>query len=134
MNSVKTFILSLLLATLFLSAPVAAENATDIDRKPDIIGKTYLFDYQDYAYEIEIKSAESLHWRLVKGAFEGPKEGSNPYLASRIADGILFISWIEESGMQFYNLMDLNSGTLTTHANVEGLFINMGKVSLKRGP
>jgi len=70
-----------------------AENIT-----PDIVGKTYLFDYGEYAYDISITSDKSLHWKLVKGSFEGPSTGDNPYLSSTIADGVLFISWKEERG------------------------------------
>lgn len=77
-------------------------------------------------------SDKSLHWKLVKGSFEGPDNGDNPYLLSKIADGIIFLSWKEESGMQFYNVMNLKTGKLTTHGNIEGMFMNMGTVSLKK--
>lgn len=117
----------LLLTTDLIAGDCKAENIT-----PDIVGKTYLFDYGEYAYDITITSDKSLHWKLVKGSFEGPKIGKNPYLSSTIADGVLFISWKEESGYQFYNVMDLNTGKLTTHANADGMFVNMGKVSLKK--
>ncbi len=99
---------------------------------PNIIGKTYLFDYGAYAYDITITSDISLHWKLVKGSFEGPDAGNNPYLASQIGNGMIFLSWKEESGYQFYNLMNLNSGKLTTHANADGMFINMGTVSVNK--
>ena len=50
-----------------------------------------MFDYGTYAYDIKITSDKSLHWRLVKGNFDGPDSGDNPYLSSKIADGIIFL-------------------------------------------
>jgi len=116
-----------LFSTNLLAGDIKVENM-----KPNIIGKTFLFDYGGYAYDITITSKKSLHWKLVKGSFEGPDKGDNPYLASKIADGIIFLSWKEKSGYQFYNLINLNNGKLTTHANADGMFVNMGTVTLKK--
>ncbi len=80
-------------------------------------------------YRVTIKS---LHWKLVKGSFEGPSTGGNSYLSNIIAGGVVFISWKEESGYQFYNVMDLNTGKLTTHANADVMSVNMGQVTLKK--
>lgn len=121
-----------ILSFAFLSSQSFAEDRRLENIKPNIAGETYLFDYGSYAYEITIASDEFLKWKLVKGEFDGPEKGSNSYLSSQIADGIIFLSWAEESGMQFYNIMNLNSGVLTTHANAHGLFINMGTVSIRK--
>lgn len=120
------------LSLLLLTTDLIAEESKIENITPDIVGKTYLFDYGEYAYDITITSDKSLHWKLVKGSFEGPSTGDNPYLSSTIADNVVFISWKEKSGYQFYNVMDLNTGKLTTHANADGMFVNMGKVSLKK--
>lgn len=120
------------MSLLFFSTDLFAEDSKVKNIQPDIVGKTYLFNYSDYAYDITITSDKSLHWKLVRGSFEGPSTGDNPYLASKIADNVLFISWKEESGYQFYNIMDLNTGKLTTHANADGMSINQGEVSLKK--
>ena len=122
----------MVVSLLLLTTDLIAEEGKVENITPDIVGKTYLFDYGDYAYDITITSDKSLHWKLAKGSFEGPSTGDNPYLSSKIADGIVFISWKEESGYQFYNVMDLNTGKLTTHANADGLSVKMGKVSLKK--
>ena len=131
MNIIKAKVGVLVLLVSLCSTNSMAEDNRAKNVKPDIVGKTYLFDYDSYAYDITIKSDSSLHWKLVKGSFEGPEKGDNPYLYSQIAEGILFLSWKEDSGYQFYNVMDLNTGKLTTHANADGLSINMGIVSLK---
>lgn len=122
----------MVMSLLLLTTDLIAEESKVENITPDIVGKTYLFDYGEYAYDITITSDKSLHWKLVKGSFEGPSTGDNLYLASTIADGVLFISWKEESGYQFYNVMDLNTGMLTTHANADGMSVNMGKVTLKK--
>jgi hypothetical protein len=128
---ITTAAMTVIFILLFSSNLIAKDNKVK-NIKPDIVGKTYLFDYGEYAYDITITSDKSLHWKLVKGSFEGPSTGENPYLSSKIADGIFFISWKEESGYQFYNIMDLKTGKLTTHANADGMSINMGEVSLKK--
>lgn len=116
---------------VFSTNACAADGKVDLD-KQSLVGKTYLFDYGDYAYDITITSEKSLHWSLVKGSFKGPKNGDNPYLLSEIADGVVFISWKEESGMQFYNVINWKTGKLTTHADADGMFLNTGTVLLKK--
>ncbi len=122
----------MVMSLLLLTTDLIAEESKVENITPDIVGKTYLFDYGEYAYDITIISDKSLHWKLVKGSFEGPSTGDNPYLSSKIADGVLFISWKEKSGMQFYNVMDLTTGRLTTHADADGMSVNMGTVSVKK--
>ncbi len=126
MKLIASILLSII--TVFSCNSFAANNI-DVDLK--IVGKTYLYDYGEYAYDITINSKKSLHWQLVKGSFEGPDKGDNPYIASNISDGVIFLSWKEESGYLFSNIMNLNTGKLTTHGITDGLYINMGKVSLK---
>ena len=130
MNTIRT--IAMLTVFLLCSTNLIAGDNEVEKIEPSIIGKTFLFDYGSYAYDITITSNKSLHWKLVKGSFEGPDQGNNSYLSSKIDDGIIFISWKEESGMQFYNLMDLNTGKLTTHANAGGMSVNMGTVSIKK--
>jgi hypothetical protein len=133
MNKMKiTVAVTVLCLVSFFSMNAFAGDGDVKNIKPEITGKTFLFDYGAYAYDITVTSEDSLHWKLVKGSFEGPASGSNPYLASKLSDGIIFLSWKEESGMQFYNVMDLTTGKLTTHANADGLSVNMGTVSLKK--
>ncbi|WYD81020.1 MAG: hypothetical protein V8K32_01245 [Candidatus Electrothrix gigas] len=132
MKSIITLAVMTVMSICLFSTNLIAKESKVENITPDIVGKTYLFDYGEYAYDITITSDKSLHWKLVKGSFEGPKTGDNPYLFSTIADNVLFISWKEESGYQFYNVMDLNTGKLTTHANADGMSVNMGKVTLKK--
>ncbi len=129
MKFIKSLFLAIFIA---FSSNVFSANSGVINVDPKIVGKTYLYDYGEYAYDITITSKDSLHWKLVKGSFEGPAKGDNPYMASQISDGVIFLSWREESGYQFFNIMNLITGILTTHADTDGMFINMGKVSLRK--
>ncbi len=132
MNIRKTITAVMIVALSLFSTNLIAGDSKVENIKPNIVGKTYLFDYGAYAYDITITSDKLLHWKLVKGTFEGPDNGKNPYLSSEVADDIIFISWKEESGYQFYNLLNLNTGKLTTHANADDMSVNTGTVSLKR--
>ncbi|MBZ0106784.1 MAG: hypothetical protein K8H84_14305 [Sulfuricella denitrificans] len=129
----NTTIKSAIVAALFvLSTNVIAVDNKAEKIRPNIIGKTYVFDYGDFAYDVTISSDKSLHWKLVKGSFEGsPDNGDNPYLLSKIADGIIFLSWKEESGMQYYNVINFKTGKLTTHGN-DASYVNTGTVSSKK--
>lgn len=123
---------AIIAALSVLSTNIIAGDAKAEEIRPSIIGKTYLFDYGDFAYDVTISSEKSLHWKLVKGSFEGsPDSGDNHYLLSKIANGIIFLSWKEESGMQYYNVINLKTGKLTTHGN-DGTYVNTGKVSTKK--
>lgn len=116
--------------SLLFTHTAVAESQEEISQT-DIVGQQYVIDYGAYAYEITVTSAESLHWQQIKGEADGPSSGDNPYLLSHIADGVIFLSWIEQNGMAFYNLMNFNTGKLITHANAGGSFINVGTVSVK---
>lgn len=130
MNIIK--ILMVLLFTTLTNNVNAGENNME-NTSPDLTGKIYLYDYGSYAYEINILSTQELHWKLVKGSFEGAVSGKNAYVISQISEDLIFISWMEDSGYKFYNLMDFKSGKLTTHADTgeAALSINLGKVSVK---
>ncbi len=95
-----------------------------------MVGSTYLFDCGDSAYEITIESGTELHWKLFKGDYPGPQEDQETYYKSKIADGIVLMSWIEASGLGVYNVLNFNNSTVTTHAR-EGdtTHINKGKVT-----
>ncbi|WP_420632007.1 MoaF-related domain-containing protein [Candidatus Leptofilum sp.] len=98
----------------------------------DIIGITYVFDYGDYSFDITIKSEDILHWELSEGTIEEPTSGENSYIASKIAKDIIFLSWKEESGFQVFNVMNLNTGELISHASADEIFLNPGKVTVRK--
>ena len=99
------------------------------EKQLSIVGSKFTFDYGDSAYEISIRSETKLHWKLVKGQYDGPQEDTETYYLSRIAPGILFVSWVEASGLGLYNVLNFNDSTLTTHARqAAATHVNSGKV------
>ncbi|MCD9856817.1 phenolic acid decarboxylase [Epilithonimonas sp. JDS] len=94
-----------------------------------LIGKTYEFNYAEkYVYHIKFKSDSTVQWKLVKGEFPGTAEETDKYIATQISEDILFVSWVEESGFGYCNVMDFNTNNLTTHArHGNSVFVNPGK-------
>ncbi|WBV56399.1 hypothetical protein PFY10_19615 [Chryseobacterium daecheongense] len=103
-------------------------NKNKIELK-DIIGKTYEFNYSDqYVYHIKFESDSTVNWKLIKGEFPGAIEETDQYISTQINENMLFISWVEESGLGYCNIMDFNTNTLTTHARQDNsVFVNPGK-------
>lgn len=114
------------LTVLFL-----APHAVAADERAVQIGKTYLFDYGDTAYEITLETETDVHWKLIKGDYPGPQEDLERYYLSEVADGVVLISWVEASGLGLYNVLNLNNGTLITHAREGDItHINKGTITL----
>ncbi|WP_276965522.1 phenolic acid decarboxylase [Chryseobacterium sp.] len=95
----------------------------------DIIGKTYEFNYSDkYVYHIKFESDSTVNWKLVKGEFPGAREETDKYISTQINENVLFVSWVEKSGLGYCNIMDFNTNNLTTHARQDNsVFVNPGK-------
>ncbi|WP_068942762.1 phenolic acid decarboxylase [Chryseobacterium timonianum] len=95
----------------------------------DFVGKTFEFNYKEkFVYQIKFESDSMVKWKLVRGDFPGPKEETDPYIYSQISDHVVFISWVEKSGLGFSNILDFSTGKLTTHARQENsVHINPGK-------
>jgi len=119
----------LLITATTVSADV--KQLREHEERNIMIGQTYLFDYGDSAYEIKIIDDKTLNWKLVKGEYSGPHEDNDNYISSDVSSDIIFISWEEKSGLGLYNIIDLKSHKLITHAR-EGnqFFINTGKVTI----
>ncbi len=108
------------------STDILTETNTNMELK-DLIGNTYEFKYLKSSYNIRIQSDSTIYWKLVGGNMEDGSEGSNKYIHSQINDNILFISWIEDSGLELYNVLNFEDHTLTTHGNMNGqMFVNQG--------
>lgn len=103
-------------------------NKNKIELK-HIIGKTYEFNYSDqYVYHIKFKSDSTVNWKLIKGEFPGAIEETDKYISTQINENVLFVSWVEESGLGYCNIMDFSTNTLTTHARQDNsVFVNPGK-------
>lgn len=104
------------------------EKKMNIELK-HIIGKTYEFNYsEEFVYHIKFESDSTVNWKLVKGEFPGASEETDKFISTKISDNVLFISWVEKSGLGYSNIMDFNTNILTTHARQDNsVFVNPGK-------
>ena len=130
MNTAKRMVLVAILGFLLSSLSVFAGESSSSEESKNpggIIGKTFDFDYGESAYSISIKTDSELHWELTKGEYPGPQKGDEKYYVSKVSDGIVFISWVENSGLGLYNIMNFNTHELITHAREKGVtYINKG--------
>ena len=98
----------------------------------DLLGTTYLWEYPDLAYEITFNSETEVFWKLSRGKFPGPTEGTDKIIHSQLRDGLLFVSWTEASGLGLYDILDFRTNQLITHGNHDGhMFVNPGTFKLK---
>lgn len=135
----KRTLFSLLTISIFLTScnenkqskmdkQILIENQTKTDLK-GLIGKTYEFNYsEEYVYHIKFESDSTVYWKLVKGEFPGATQETDKYISTQISENIIFVSWVEKSGLGYSSIMDFSTNNLTTHGR-EGnsVFENPGK-------
>ncbi|MEM9518804.1 MAG: hypothetical protein AAGA37_05775 [Actinomycetota bacterium] len=93
-----------------------------------LIGRSVEFVYADETYLIEIVDGETLRWTRTRGESVGTTDIER-YVWSAIGDHRSMITWIEASGLGLSSVIDLHTGTLTTHANTDrDVFVNTGAV------
>ena len=124
----KRFVVSLGVCLALACAHTGAGPGTESDPL-GLVGRTFDFNYADFAYAITFVSDEELHWKLTRGEYAGPSSGTDRYYASEIADGIVFVSWVEASGLSLSNVIDFRTRALTTHArDGDTTYINKGTI------
>lgn len=98
MLPVRSFIISILLLS-FATAAYAAES---------YIGQ-FLFNYEGGSvYRVTVKDAKSLAWECIKGPEKGAHGIEHPE-RFKVADKIYFVSWVEKTGIQVSQVINLNS-------------------------
>ncbi|MFD1120921.1 phenolic acid decarboxylase [Methylophilus flavus] len=98
MLSVRSFIIGILLLT-FTGVVCASES---------YIGQ-FLFNYEGGSvYRVTVKDAKSLSWECIKGPEKGAQGIEEPE-RFKVADKIYFVSWIEKTGIQVSQVINLNS-------------------------
>ena len=94
----------------------------------EIIGRTFLFEYEAESYRIEVLDGTTVQWTQTKGPEEG-KTDIERYILSRLGDRSVAITWIEADGLGLTNILDFEKLSVTTHANVgRDVFENAGKL------
>ncbi|HSI28751.1 MAG: MoaF C-terminal domain-containing protein [Methylophilus sp.] len=98
MQAVRVFIISILLVA-FATATYASES---------YIGQ-FLFKYEGGSvYRVTVKDAKSQSWECIKGPEKGAHGIEKPERI-QVADKIYFISWVEKTGIQVSQVINLNS-------------------------
>lgn len=133
----KQILFTLLTISVFLTScnenkeakkdlPVLSKMQSELK---DIIGKTYEFNYsEEYVYHIRFESDSKVNWKLVKGEFPGATEETDDFIFTKISDNIIFVSWVEKSGLGYSSIMDFSNNKLTTHGREDNsVFENPGK-------
>ena len=92
----------------------------------ELVGRTVLFEYSDETYQIDFLTESTLRWTRIKG--NNKDEGDvERYVYSRLADGLILVTWIEDGGPGLSNAMNFVEHTVTTHANIgRDVFENPG--------
>ena len=57
--------------------------------------------------------------------------GTTLYSLSPVGNGLIFVSWVEASGLGLGNVMNLDTGELVTHAR-DGSRIHINRGTLRR--
>ena len=95
----------------------------------NLIGNTYEWKYKESTYHITLKSDSTVHWKLTEGNYPGPTEETDKYVSSQIDENKFFISWVEESGLGVYSVLDFETMNLYTQGSQDGqLYVNPGKI------
>jgi phenolic acid decarboxylase len=98
MLPVRSFIIGILL--LNFTAVVCASES--------YIGQ-FLFNYEGgSAYRVTVKDTKSLSWECIKGPEKGAQGIEEPE-RFKVADKIYFVSWVEKTGIQVSQVINLNT-------------------------
>ncbi|WP_158839218.1 phenolic acid decarboxylase [Polaribacter sp. L3A8] len=81
-------------------------------------GKTFLYNYVDYQYEVSFKSENQLHWKCIKGNELGREEDEH-YKLQRINDYTLFISWVEKDGLGVSQVINLREYKVNSYLKID---------------
>ena len=97
----------------------------------DLNGASFQFIYSDETYRIDIHSEKLLRWTREVGKNVGQTD-EETYVLDQLSDQIVMITWIEADGLGLSNALNLENGSLTTHANQgREVFQNKGRHTLK---
>lgn len=93
-------------------------NEISNDKPINLSGKTLEYNYGEYVYVVNFKSAKELHWKCVKGAENG-KEAVETYSTQRLNNDSLFISWVEQDGTGVSQVINLKNYTIACFLKID---------------
>lgn len=97
----------------------------------DIIGASFQLIYSDETYRIDIYSTKKLRWTREVGNNVGQTDEES-YILDLLSAEIIMLTWIEADGLGLSNVMNVENGSLITHANQgRDVFQNKGRHTFK---
>lgn len=78
---------------------------------PELVGKTYRYDYGDAVYTINFKSEDTLHWVALEGDEKGKSADEN-YMIMPLDENSAYLAWVEDSGVGVSQIVDFKAGEL----------------------
>lgn len=94
-----------------------------------IAGRSFVLDYTNDAYRIDIKTKMELVWTQTRGKDAG-RSDTEKYVASELPGELFQITWVEADGLDLSNVLDFENSTVTTHASMgRDVFVNPGELS-----
>ena len=79
-----------------------------IDVAPQLIGKTYEYNYGVDSYIVHFQYDKILHWRGIAGGDKG-NQADEHYTIQKVSDNVFFVAWIEKSGWRVAQVLDFNT-------------------------
>lgn len=122
-----------------ISAPSKAvgEGSPSVGSSADLVGKTFDIVYSSEqskdTYRFKVQSADKIRWDRIAGSDVG-KGDLEQYVATRLDDDKLIITWIEADGLGLTNVLNFKAGTCLTHGNNgRSVWKHTGALSLVEG-
>ena len=117
MNVSKLFRTLLLIASFFSFSAYAAQDKVS-NNSNKLIGKTFEYNYGDVVYHVNFKSANTLHWKAIKGE-EAGKEDDETYTIQQLSSTTYFIAWIEKDGLGVSQVLNLKDKKINAFLKID---------------
>lgn len=116
--NLKKLLTPLCSLALLVSFIGCTKEATEKSEPLSIVGKTFEYDYGNSTYRVEYKSANTLHWKAIKGEEVG-RESDETYALQQLNAYTFFISWIEEDGLGATVVLNLKEKRINAFLKID---------------
>ena len=117
MNVSKLFRTLLLIASFFSFSAYATQDKIP-NNSNKLIGKTFEYTYGDVVYHVNFKSANTLHWKAIKGE-EAGREDDETYTIQQLSSTTYFIAWIEKDGLGVSQVLNLKDKKINAFLKID---------------
>jgi len=114
----KKLLAPLCFLALLLSFGGCTNETTEKSEPLSIVGKIFEYDYGHATYRVQYKSADTLHWKAIKGEEIG-KESDETYVLQQLNPYTFFLSWIEEDGLGATVVLNLKEKKINAFLKID---------------